>query len=196
MSRAPIDCRTALAVLLDDPARHGITTLHRARVHASACPRCASAIDDPDAAGRVLATFARHQPSPSTALRVVLLLLATAQLVVASPWLFGSSLIPDRNVALAHLTRDGAFGIVIAAAGYLVAWRRRYALAAMLVGSLVFLAQFTTGLVDNRSRSVSTPFELVHLLVIGILALVAFTSADRDRAAAVAEPPPKPLRPL
>ena len=99
----------------------------------------------------------------------------------AYPWLFGASLIPDHNVALAHLTRDGALGLVIATAGLLVAWRPRYAVAALLVGSIVFVAQFASSFVDNQDQYVSAAFELTHLLVFALLALLAFATAAERR---------------
>ena len=130
----------------------------------------------------MLATLAHERPNPSPGLRVALVVLALAQIVVASPWLFGASIIPDQNVALEHLTRDGALGLVIATAALLVVWRPRYALAATVVGSMVFVAQFAAGLVDNQDRYVNAVFELTHLLVFAILALLALaaTVARRD----------------
>ena len=174
-------CADALIVLLDDPRFHSPDELRKARTHASICPRCAGSFDDPEASQRVLEMLRQKRTSVSVLLRVLLVLVAVAQLVVACPWLFGASLIPDHNVAVAHLTRDGAFGLVIATAGLLVAWRPRYGLVALLVGSMVFVAQFASGVVDRQDQSVSAAFELTHLLVFALLALLAFATAAKHR---------------
>ncbi len=180
MKSASIACGDALAVLLEDPEQQAGADVSRARAHATVCPRCAVAFDDPDASRRVLASLARARSSSSLVLRLGLVVLAVAQVVVASPWLFGASIVPDQHVAVAHLTRDGALGLIIAALALLVAWRPRYALSATLIGSIVFVTQFAAGFVDNQDRYVNPTFELTHLLVLAILALLAFaTSAAR-----------------
>ena len=120
---------------------------------------------------------AMHEPAP--ALRWLLLVLAIAQVVVACPWLFGANLIPDRNVALAHVTRNGAFGLVAACCAFIAAWRPRHTVATLLVGAVVLLAQFSAGFVDEQQRSVNTAFEATHLLmfvILGILAIAASSS--------------------
>ncbi len=196
MKSATIACGDALAVLVEDPEQQSPADVSRARAHASVCPRCAVAFDDPDASRRVLAALDRERSDPSWALRGALVVLATIQIVVASPWLFGASLIPDQNVALAHLTRDGALGLVIATAALLVVWRPRYALAATLVGSMVFVAQFAAGFVDNQDRYVNGLFELTHLLVFAILALLAIAATAARRETPDAQRGPRPLRSL
>lgn len=172
-------CREALTALLDDPGARSTEELRAARLHVARCPECASALDDEGAADRVLEALRRHRPSPSLVLRVVLALVATAQLVIAIPWLFGSSLIPHQDVATAHLTRDGAFGLAIAVLGLVVVWRPRYAVTALLVGLVVFVAQSATSLFDEQSQSVTVGFELTHLLVFAVLGLVGVVSSTR-----------------
>jgi heme A synthase len=58
----------------------------------------------------------------------------------------------------------------------MVAWRPRYALAGVLVGSIVVVLQAATGVVDDRSQYVNAPFELTHVLVFAIVVLVALTA--------------------
>jgi hypothetical protein len=176
-----IGCRDALGVLLD-PEEASPEQVRGARAHASTCPRCSGVFDDRDAARRVRAALGPAGSNEAIALRVALVVVATVQLVLASPWLFGASLVPDAHVAAAHLTRDGAFGLVICAVGFMVAWRPRYALAGVLVGSIVVVLQAATGVVDDRSQYVNAPFELTHVLVFAIVVLVALTAgASRYR---------------
>lgn len=121
---------------------------------------------------------------------------AVAQLIVAGPWLFGATLVPAHHVSMAHLTRDGALGLVIASLGLLVAWRPRYWLAATVVGSLVLTLQVVAGVVDDRDRYVSGVFELMHLLIVAIMMLIAFVSTSSRRGTPDARPDRNPLRPL
>ena len=117
-------------------------------------------------------------------------IVAAIQLVFAIPWLFGATLLPDHYVAVSHLTRDGALGLVIATAGILVAWRPRYAVSAIIVGSIVLGAQAILGVVDQQNQSVNTVFELLHVLVLLILGLIALASTSTRRST-----PPSPDSP-
>jgi len=188
-------CRDALGVLLDAAGAHSDADIRRAQLHAARCPRCAVVLDDDEAADRVLANLRAHRPSPSTALRVILAVVATAQLVVAAPWLFGTSLVPHRDVAISHLTRDGALGLAIAVLGLLVVWRPRYAVTALIAGTAVLIAQSATSVFDEQGEAVPLVFEFTHLLVIGVLALVGVVATQRAPAPDTRRRPP-PLRSL
>ena len=92
-------------------------------------------------------------PKPARWLIVTISLLAVVQLVVVLPWLVGRDpwgLLSDSS--LAHTTRDGALGLVIAAAGLLTAWSRRWALPSFLVASLALVAQSVAGLFDASEQ--------------------------------------------
>ena len=173
---SPLACREAMAILLDDPAAVDPDALRRARLHAARCPACAATLDDPDAPASVADAMAPRHPASTRILRVVLAVVATAQLIVALPWLFGASIVPG-DVAVAHLTRDGALGIAIGALGLLVVWRPRYAVAALMVGCVVFLVQSTATVFDEQANSVSLLFEITHLLVFANLGLIGILSS-------------------
>jgi len=189
---SPMSCREALLVLLNPapdedllgPSGGSIATttrataLRRARVHAATCPRCAASYHDPAAQSQVTERLRNALRGPAPALRWLLLVLAVAQVVVACPWLFGASIVPDHNVALAHLTRDGAFGLVAACCAFIAAWRPRHTVATLLVGTVVLLAQFSAGFVDQQKRSVNTAFEATHLLMFVILGVLAFAASS------------------
>ena len=72
---------------------------------------------------------------------------AVTQLAFAVPWLFGRSFLPDAHVAMSHLTRDGAFGLVVGACGVVTVWRPRYVHATMLIAPLVLVLQIASGIV-------------------------------------------------
>ena len=172
-----MSCEEALLVFLHGDLADG-DDRRRARVHASTCPRCTRSYHDPDAAPEALARVQPALPGLSPFVRVALVVLAAIQAVVAWPWLFGASLVPHSDVAVAHLTRDGAFGLVAACAVLLAAWRPRYVVPTLLVGSVVLLAQFSAGFVDQQAASVSSSFELTHALVLLMLAALAAAAAS------------------
>lgn len=174
-----MNCDQALLVFVDDDA--DLMMQRAARVHVATCGACSRAYHDPDASSAVLTRLRPFVAEPSMVMRGVLVILAIAQIVVACPWLFGASLVPDHNVAIAHLTRDGAFGLVAASAALLAAWRSRYLVPALLVGALVLLAQFSAGVVDQQSQSVSPTFELTHAITFVMLAVLAWAAASIRR---------------
>ena len=174
-----MNCDQALLVLVDDAADPMMQRV--ARVHVATCGACARAYHDPEASSAALTRLRPFVAEPSMIVRVVLVTLAIAQIVVACPWLFGASLVPDHNVAISHLTRDGAFGLVAACAALLAAWRSRYVVPALLVGALVLLEQFSAGVVDQQSQSVSPTFELTHAITFVMLAVLAWAAASTRR---------------
>lgn len=179
MSTTPMSCERALFILMADTADHTRDERVGARSHASRCPRCSSIYDSDEA---VAPTIGRGPPESPASLRIGLAVVAAIQLVLAVPWLFGHSLVPDAHVEVSHLTRDGALGLVIAGLGLVTAWRPRYVNSAMLIGLVVFAAQLVAGLVDHEADAVTGSFELIHLLVVVILASmfsIAFIRARR-----------------
>ncbi len=174
-----MNCDQALLVLVDDDTDPIMQ--RAARVHVATCGVCSRAYHDPDAPSAVLTRLRPFVAEPSMLVRVVLVTLAIAQIVVACPWLFGASLVPDHNVAIAHLTRDGVFGLVAASVALLAAWRSRYLVPALLVGALVLLAEFAAGVVDQQTQSVSPTFELTHAITFVMLAVLAWAAASTCR---------------
>jgi len=129
MNAQQMTCERALMVLIGeagDDTREKREKVVAARLHASRCPHCSAAYDPagPDAA-EVLDTVAAKTSAPATPLRMGLLAISVTQLVLAIPWLVGRSLLPDSHVAVSHLTRDGALGLVIA--GVSLATRKKTA---------------------------------------------------------------------
>jgi hypothetical protein len=178
MRPSPMTCRQALGIMLGavdaSPNEAG-----DARRHASRCPSCKAAYDP---AGDPYGIVGRR-PVTAPLLRIGLVTIALTQLVFAIPWLVGHSMLPDAHVAVSHLTRDGALGLVIAALGLVTAWRPRYVHGTMIIGLCVFATQVVAGLADQQTSSVSASFEVVHLLLVIIVFGMFVVAADVARRA-------------
>ncbi|MDQ1479697.1 MAG: hypothetical protein QOI44_558 [Actinomycetota bacterium] len=176
-------CRRALAVLMAEADEHPRAEVLAARHHASRCPRCSSAYDPADPTAAALGVFAVPGEETAPILRVGLVAVAVTQLVFAIPWIVGKSLLPDSHVAVSHLTRDGALGLVIAALGLITVWQPRYAHATRLMGFLVLGLQLAAGIDDRQAHLVSGVFEIVHLPVVLIVFGLCAIAADVARRA-------------
>ncbi len=191
-----IGCRDAVAALLTgqaaDPGLH-----RRATAHARVCPRCAALIDDPTAGEAILQGLAPHRLGPSNLLRGALAVISIFQLIIALPWLLGYepySILGEATKS--HLTRDGALGLIVGAAGVLVVVRPRYALAGLLLTVVAASANALTGLIDHRDHEVAASFEFIHVLVLTMIVLLALC-VGRHRYPRPGTPlRPEPLRPV
>ena len=181
MTTDSMSCERALAILAGGGERRRDERL-RARLHASRCPRCSSLYG---AAGQLgLPPVLDGGFAQAAAwLRVGLVVVAGVQLVLAGPWLLGHSVIPDPHVGVAHLTRDGALGFVIAIVGLLTAWRPRYVHSTLVVAVLVLVLQVVSGLTDHDATSASGSFEFIHVLVLVIFCAMFAVAADLRRRA-------------
>lgn len=185
-------CTEALLVLVGDARECDAASLREARLHVLRCPRCRQAYAA-DLGPETQSLFRRMSRDVPRACIVGLLIVALFQLVLAIPWVFGASLLPHEHVAASHLTRDGALGLVIAAAGLVTAWRPRYAYSMVVIGVVVLALQIVGGVVDERENLVSATFELAHLPVVVIVAGLFAVAAALTRRAT---PTYKPRRPL
>lgn len=187
-------CSWALGVLLA-PEAHPSDDVRRAKVHAATCLHCADVLDDDDAGERVLDNLAAHRPASHRVARAVLGLLAAVQFAVAVPWLFGSNLLGSigGTVTTSHLTRDGALGVAVGAAGMLTAWRPSFSRAMVLVCTVPILVQFISALTDGLGDQVGYHFELVHLVTPVIVALAVVVGRP-PKGPTAERVPPVPLR--
>jgi heme A synthase len=79
----------------------------------------------------------------------------------------------DHHAASAeHLTRDGALGVIAGFAALFVLVRRNYARAMTAVVAAGVLLQILLGIIDDHDHHVEISFELLHVLIIGILVLL------------------------
>lgn len=114
--------------------------------------------------------------------RTALAALASLQLILAIPWLFGSSPLFGSATADLHLTRDGALGIVFGVCGLAVAYRTSLGWFALPLVFLLMLVQTVFAFMEYRSEKVASAFELLHLLgaLIGVL-IVYFVRPRGER---------------
>ena len=131
---------------------------------------------------RLLDRLAEVVTGPPLWVRALLATVAFAQLLIALPWLVGIDPLSSLgNTDEAHLTRDGAFGIAIATAGLITAWRHRYAIAAAILSGALLLLQTGTAMIDGQSDRVAWLVEAAHVPVLVIVGLIIY-SARPERA--------------
>lgn len=162
-------CGEVLAILAR-PDLNDESALRRAKAHAASCPNCAGVVED--------GVASESGPLPGTVsprLRLLLGVVAGAQLLVSIPWLFGANPLGDlgEHVDVSHLTRDGALGLATAIAGLLTAWRPRYAVPAVAISAAALLAQLAMAIVDDHAHRVNFAFEAIHVVTVAVTALVA-----------------------
>lgn len=116
-------------------------------------------------------------PTPPLALRIALGTLGAVQLVITLPWLIDADPfgLLGSGTSSAHTSRDGAFGLVVAAAALLTAWRPRWALPAFLIGAVAVVSQAIAGLLDDSIIEVGAN-EVVHFLSILLTVLTGLAA--------------------
>jgi hypothetical protein len=138
--------------------------MEEARIHVRTCISCTGSnylgsIDN-------LANAINRRADRSSIGRWVLATLGAIQLVLALPWLFGSS--PFWSTAsgtdTSHLSRDGAIGIVFGLVAISVACSPRLAVFALPITFIMLLLQTVTGIFDNAQENVHASFEVVHII--------------------------------
>jgi hypothetical protein len=176
----PATCADALRAFASGSA----TDARAARRHVERCPACAGALDDAGSADAVLALLATRRPARSPRLRQLLAAVSLLQCAVALPWLFGTNpfgFLASSGVTSAHLTRDGAIGILIGVAGCTTALRPRHALAMLVTAGAAVGLQLVGFAIDEHNEHVHPLFETSHLLVPVVLVLIATIGLRRDR---------------
>jgi hypothetical protein len=172
-------CVDALRVLGDDTASPAARAAQR---HVDRCPACSALVDDADAADAVLASLAGHRPSRSVRLRAVLGVISVLQCLIALPWLFGENplrFLESSSVASAHLTRDGAIGMIVGVAGLTTALRTRHAVAMVVTAGAAVGMQLLSFAIDQSNEHVHPLFETSHLLTPVVLVLIAIVGTRR-----------------
>ena len=150
-----------------------------ARAHVAECPDCSVTTAD-DMFDRVIENLSSRR-EPWSILRILLVVIGSLQVLLALPWLFGSSPFwnSGADAAAAHLTRDGVVGLVIGLVGISVAANARLAYFAVSVCGLMVAVQVAAFVVDRTNDTVAPGFETVHALTIAVSILVLLTAYPR-----------------
>jgi len=176
-----MNCRDAVA-LVTGIVPGDLRDMTAARRHVEDCPVCADQLDRPGTAEQVLARLAQIRPAPGRPLRAVLLVVASLQIAVAMPLLFGVDPFGFAGaVSAEHLARDGALGLVVGVAGILVSHRPKIGTAMVGVCIAAALAQAAFTAIDTQDGQVHASFETVHLLMVGTVLLIVLTAVRRVR---------------
>lgn len=138
--------------------------MEEARLHVRSCIRCAGAEISPSVAAITHEVTRRADRSVKG--RLVLTTLGVIQLILALPWLFGSSPFWNSSAGTdtSHLSRDGVLGIVFGIVAISVAYSPRLAVFALPITFIMLLLQTVTGVFDNSQEHVHANFESVHII--------------------------------
>jgi hypothetical protein len=172
-----MSCQRARALILQPLAdAHDVAV---ARQHLLECPLCAS--DTADDMVNSISSRLDILRDPGGTLRLSLLVIASVQVFLALPWIFGETLIwgPRSDTAVAHLTRDGVIGLVLGLAGVAVALTPRLAYFALSICGLLVTLQAVAFIIDRANSTAHPVFETIHVLAVLITALVVIIAFPR-----------------
>lgn len=138
--------------------------MEEARLHVRTCTKCSGADNSTSLAGVIQEVSRRADRSFKG--RLTLAMLGIVQLVLALPWLFGSSPLWNSSAGTdtSHLSRDGAIGIMFGLAAISVARSPRLAVFALPITLIMLLLQAITGIFDDSQGHVHGNFESVHII--------------------------------
>jgi hypothetical protein len=118
----------------------------------------------------------RELPGPHRAVRAALAVLGLAQAFLVAPWLVGSD--PFDLLAASssgHMSRDGSFGLMVACAALLTAWRPHWAVPSFAIASVALVAQTASAFIDEVGGLVAAN-EFIHLPSVVITCLVGLSA--------------------
>ena len=169
-----MDCTSAQRLVLSNIAP--IEQLADARTHIANCALCGGTNS---AAQKSIQDKISLRSNRSVWGRALLGLLGVLQLILALPWLFGSTMFWSTSISAdaAHLSRDGALGFMFATIAIAVAISPRLAVFALPIALLLIILQTVTGFVDHANEDVLVSFETIHMLgavIGGSIAVLSF----------------------
>ena len=169
-----MDCTSAQRLVLSNIAP--VEQLADARNHIANCALCGGTNS---AAQKSIQDKISLRSNRSVWGRALLGLLGVLQLILALPWLFGSTMFWSTSISAdaAHLSRDGALGFMFATIAIAVAISPRLAVFALPIALLLIILQTVTGFVDHANEDVLVSFETIHMLgafIGGSIAVLSF----------------------
>ena len=169
-----MDCTSAQRLVLSNITP--VEQLVEARNHIANCAMCGGTNS---AVERSIRDKISLRSNRSVWGRAFLGLLGVLQLILALPWLFGSTMFWSTSLSAdaAHLSRDGALGFMFATIAIAVAISPRLAVFALPVALLLIFLQTVTGFVDHANEEVLASFETIHMLgaiIGGSIAVLSF----------------------
>jgi hypothetical protein len=169
-----MDCTAAQRLVMSNITP--VEQLVEARNHIANCAMCGGTNS---AAERSIRDKISLRSNRSVWGRAFLGLLGVLQLILALPWLFGSTMLWSTSLSAdaAHLSRDGALGFMFATIAIAVAISPRLAVFALPVALLLIILQTVTGFVDHANEEVLASFETIHMLgaiIGGSIAVLSF----------------------
>ena len=169
-----MDCTSAQRLVLSNIAP--VEQLADARTHIANCAMCGGTNS---AAQKSIQDKISLRSNRSVWGRAFLGLLGVLQLILALPWLFGSTMFWSTSISAdaAHLSRDGALGFMFATIAIAVAISPRLAVFALPIALLLIILQTVTGFVDHANEDVLVSFETIHMLgaiIGGSIAVLSF----------------------
>ena len=169
-----MDCTSAQRLVLSNIAP--VEQLADARTHIANCAMCGGTNS---AAQQSIQDKISLRSNRSVWGRAFLGLLGVLQLILALPWLFGSTMLWSTSISAdaAHLSRDGALGFMFATIAIAVAISPRLAVFALPIALLLIILQTVTGFVDHANEDVLVSFETIHMLgavIGGSIAVLSF----------------------
>ena len=176
-----MDCTSAQRLVLSNIAP--VEQLADARTHIANCALCGGTNS---AAQKSIQDKISLRSNRSVWGRALLGLLGVLQLILALPWLFGSTMFWSTSISAdaAHLSRDGALGFMFATIAIAVAISPRLAVFALPIALLLIILQTVTGFVDHANEDVLVSFETIHMLgavIGGSIAVLSFPKRIKRR---------------
>ena len=176
-----MDCTSAQRLVLSNIAP--VEQLADARTHIANCAMCGGTNS---AAQKSIQDKISLRSNRSVWGRALLGLLGVLQLILALPWLFGSTMFWSTSISAdaAHLSRDGALGFMFATIAIAVAISPRLAVFALPIALLLIILQTVTGFVDHANEDVLVSFETIHMLgavIGGSIAVLSFPKRIKRR---------------
>jgi hypothetical protein len=157
--------------------------LRRAKAHQRACAKCQTFAAQLQTFALVTAPPTANPRPPvltiaplHAGIAALGLAIATVNIIVGLPQLFGRNIVPMASPTQIHLARDGALALITAGIAAGAAIRPQWARPLMLIGLVVLAVQVLATANDLSTSAVGSGFETLHVLAVLAVAVCAWTA--------------------